>query len=422
MSIGNKRALALMFISPLFFTKRKLRLKAECGVILMRHTYWSLFVCSITHTFIHVFTMMHAALIPVFIKEFGLSIFEAGMLVSIPQALSVSISLPYGVIIDRMDPRKLIALSLLMSGFGGLAVSQAGGFLTLLLPLSFIPLSSMVYHPPALTIVSELFPERKRSKILGIHAVGGTMGVAIGPITLGLILENFGWRFSYLVWCIPVLLSALLLPSLPGVRPAAHKEMLAEEDSGVADESIGSSSKMIKRGFTLLLLAMGINSIGQQALSAYMTVYFVSMRSLSESSASLLYGISPFVGILGSLIGGFLGDRLGNRRWISAAYMGRIFVYTGIWLGPLWMLVAVYLMGGFFGVSTLGPLTSLVARFSPKRRRGLAYVIFMVFPSLMGSISPLIAAKLIEAYNINGLFPFAIILTSISILLLQKII
>ena len=32
----------------------------------MRHTYWSLFVCSITHTFIHVFTMMHAALIPVF--------------------------------------------------------------------------------------------------------------------------------------------------------------------------------------------------------------------------------------------------------------------------------------------------------------------------------------------------------------------
>jgi len=107
---------------------------------------------------------------------------------------------------------------------------------------------------------------------------------------------------------------------------------------------------------------------------------------------------------------------------MSAAYMGRIFVYTGIWLGPLWMLVAVYLTGGFFGGSTLGPLTSLVARFSPKKRRGLAYVIFMLFPSLMGSISPLIAAKLIELYDINGLFPFAIILTSISILLFQKII
>ena len=388
----------------------------------MRHTYWSLFVCSITHTFIHVFTMMHAALIPVFIKEFGLSIFEAGMLVSIPQALSVSISLPYGVIIDRIDPRKLIALSLLMAGFGGLAVSQAGNFLTLLLPLSLIPLSSTIYHPPALTMVSELFPEEKRSRILGIHAAGGTTGVAIGPITLGLILENFGWRFSYLVWCVPVLLSTLLLLSLPGVKPAARKEMLTEEDRDAADESIDSNSKMISRGFILLLIAMGVNSIGQQALSAYMTVYLVSIRSLSESSASLLYGFSPFVGILGSLVGGYLGDRLGNKRWMSAAYMGRIFVYTGIWLGPLWMLVAVYLTGGFFGGSTLGPLTSLVARFSPKKRRGLAYVIFMLFPSLMGSISPLIAAKLIELYDINGLFPFAIILTSISILLFQKII
>lgn len=390
--------------------------------ILMRHTYWSLFVCSITHTFIHVFTMMHAALIPVFIKEFGLSIFEAGMLVSIPQALSVSISLPYGVIIDRIDPRKLIALSLLMAGFGGLAVSQAGNFLTLLLPLSLIPLSSTIYHPPALTMVSELFPEEKRSRILGIHAAGGTTGVAIGPITLGLILENFGWRFSYLVWCVPVLLSTLLLLSLPGVKPATHKELLTEEDRGAADESIDSNSKMIRRGFILLLIAMSVNSIGQQALSAYMTVYLVSIRSLSESSASLLYGFSPFVGILGSLVGGYLGDRLGNKRWMSAAYMGRIFVYTGIWLGPLWMLVAVYLTGGFFGGSTLGPLTSLVARFSPKKRRGLAYVIFMLFPSLMGSISPLIAAKLIELYDINGLFPFAIILTSISILLFQKII
>jgi len=127
----------------------------------MRYMYWPLFICSVTHTFIHVFTMMHAALIPVFIKEFDLSIFEAGLLISVPQALSVSISLPYGIIIDKIDPRKLIALSLLMSGFGGLAVSQARSFFTLLIPLSFIPLSSTVYHPPALTMVSELFPRGK---------------------------------------------------------------------------------------------------------------------------------------------------------------------------------------------------------------------------------------------------------------------
>ena len=390
--------------------------------LLIRHTRWLLFVCTITHTFIHVFTMMHTALIPVFIKEFNLTIFEAGLLVSIPQAISVSISLPYGVIIDRIDPRKLIVLSLLMAGFGGLAVSQAGSFLMLLLPVSLIPLSSTIYHPPSLTIVSELLPEEKRNRILGIHAAGGTTGVAIGPITLGLIMERFGWRFSYLIWCVPALLSILLLFSLPKIKPAAHKEEAAKEDRDVEEgQRKNSGSKMIKRGFSLLLLAMGVNSIGQQALSAYMTTYLVSERSLSESAASLLYGMSPFIGILGSLVGGYMGDRLGNKRWMQAAYTGRILVYTGIWLGPLWTLVAVYLTGGFFQGSTLGPLTSLVAKFSPRRRRGLAYTIFLLFPSLMGSVSPLIAAKLIEFYGLTGLFPFAISLTMMSILLFQSL-
>jgi len=364
--------------------------------------------------------MMHTALIPVFIKEFSLSIFEAGLLVSIPQVLSISISLPYGFVTDRIDPRKLIALSLLISGFSGLFVSQAGSFLTLLLPLSFIPLSSTIYHPPALTIVSELFSEDRRSRVLGIHAAGGTTGVAIGPITVGLILERFGWRFSYLIWCIPVLFSTLLLLSLPSVKTTAFKETAAEEEKETRERR-GSVSKIIKRGFLLLLIAMGVSSIGNQALSAYMTTYLVTVRNLSESAASMLYGLSPFVGIVGSLVGGYLGDRLGSKRWISAAYMGRILVFTGVWLGPLWTLVAIYLTGGFFGGSTMGPLTSLVARLSPKRRRGLAYTIFMLFPSLMGSISPLIAARLIELYGITGLFPFAILLTATTILLLQTL-
>jgi len=389
-------------------------MKAGVVPILMRHTQWMLFVCSVTHTFIHVFTMMHTALIPVFIREFNLSIFEAGLLASIPQVLSILISLPYGLITDRIDPRKLIALSLLISGFSGLAVSQANSFLTLLLPLSFIPLSSTIYHPPALTIVSELFSEDRRSRILGIHAAGGTTGVAMGPITLGLIMMKFGWRFSYLIWCIPMFLSILLLFSLPGVKIAAYKEAAAEESKAVG-------LKIIKRGFLLLLLAMSVSSIGQQALSAYMTTYLVSVRNLSESAASLLYGLSPFVGILGSLIGGYLGDRIGNKRWLSASYIGRMLVYMGIWLGPLWMLVAIYPTGGFFTGSTMGPLTSLIARFSPKRRRGLAYSIFMLVPSLMGSFSPLIAAKLIETYGITGLFPFAILLMLTSILFLQTL-
>lgn len=367
--------------------------------------------------------MMHVALIPVFTREFELSIYEAGLLASIPQTISILISLPYGFITDRIDPRKLIALSLLITGISGLFASQSWNFVTLLASISFIPLSSSIYHPPALKMVSETFTDSRRSKALGIHGAGGTMGVAIGPVTLGLMLDRFGWRLSYLAWCIPVIFSALLTYTLPRKEVTAKLEATREESSPIMSENKKLTAVLngIERGYLLLLMAMGINSMGQQALSAYMTTYLVSVRELSESDASLLFGLNPFIGILGSLAGGYLSSKLESKNWLIITYISRAFIYSGIWLSPLWMLAPIYLLGGFFGGSTLPSLTALVADYSPGKRRGLAYTIFMLFPSLIGSISPIIAAWLIEAYDITGLFPFAMTLTLLSAFVLQTL-
>ena len=164
---------------------------------------------------------------------------------------------------------------------------------------------------------------------------------------------------------------------------------------------------------------MSVNGIGGQSVSTYMTTYLVAHRGLTESTASLIYGFNPFLGVLGALSGGYLAEHFSSKRWMTIAYIGGLIVLTGVWLSPLWILITVYLIGGFLGASTMGPSSSLVAEFSPRKRRGLAYTIFMVPFSLMGAISPMIAAKLIESYGIYALFPFAICLTMMSIGLLQ---
>jgi len=247
-------------------------------------------------------------------------------------------------------------------------------------------------------------------------------GVAIGPVTIGLMLDRFGWRLSYLVWCVPVIFSALLAYTLPRMETAMEREPTREEDLKTSvNKKLTAMLRKIERGYLLLLMAMAINNIGQKALSTYMTTYLVSVRGFSESAASLLFGLNPFIGILGSLVGGYLSGKFRSKRWLLIAYISRAFIYSGIWLSPLWMLAHIYLLGGFFGGSSLPASTTLVARYTPKKRRGLAYTLFMLLPSLIGSISPLIAAWLIEAYNITGLFPFAITLTFLSILILQTL-
>lgn len=56
-----------------------------------------------------------------------------------------------------------------------------------------------------------------------------------------------------------------------------------------------------------------------------------------------------------------------------------------------------------------------------RERRGLAYAVFMIPFSLVGAVSPMIAAKIIELSEISTLFPFAIYVSLASILLLQLI-
>jgi len=380
---------------------------------------WTLLACTLTHVFVHVFTFMHIALIPVFMAEFGLSILEAGLLASIPLVLSISISLPYGVVTDRIGPRKLIAASLLLSGLSGLALTQATDFYTLLLPLSFISISSTLYHPPALSVVSELLPETQRNRTLGIHGAGGTSGVAIGPITLGVLMGVFGWRFAYLIWVLPILLSLLFLFKLPKALTVASYEPEYEAGTKGEETSTHQHFRRTEYSYLLLLVAMTINGIGGQSALTYMTTYLVSIRGLSEALASLIYGLGSFVGILGSLSGGYLADRLGSKRWMIIAYFGGLMTFAAVYPGPLLALVALYLAGGYFAGSTMGPSTSLVAEFSTKEKRGLAYAIFMLPFSLMGAVSPMIGAKMIELYEISALFPFAICLSLVSILVLE---
>jgi MFS family permease len=179
-------------------------------------------------------------------------------------------------------------------------------------------------------------------------------------------------------------------------------------------------SRTLRYGYIILLLAMSVKGMGDRSLSTYMTTYLVSNRGLTRSMASLIYGFNPVLGILGSLSGGYLADRVGSKRWMILAYLGRAFVLAGMYLSPVYALIIIYFIGGYFGGSTMGPSSSLVASLSPRRRRGLAYAIFMLPFSLVGAISPMIAAQIIEAYNVAALFPFAIFLTLVSILLLKQ--
>jgi len=110
---------------------------------------------------------------------------------------------------DRFGRRPALLAGLagfaLASGIGAAMTSASG-----LVAVRFVMgASAAVIFPTTLSIITNAFPDRgERAKAIGLWGAVTGLGVAIGPVTGGLLLAHFGWP-SVFVALVPVALVAL---------------------------------------------------------------------------------------------------------------------------------------------------------------------------------------------------------------------
>src|SRR5690348_5042670 len=104
----------------------------------------------------------------------------------------------------------------LLIGLGGFAVSSLVGAAVTsaaaLIAVRFVMgVSAAVIFPTTLSIITNAFPDRgERAKAVGLWGAVTGLGVAVGPVTGGLLLAHFGWP-SVFVALVPVALIAAAL-------------------------------------------------------------------------------------------------------------------------------------------------------------------------------------------------------------------
>jgi len=361
---------------------------------------------------------MNMALIPMFIEEFGITTMQAGMLVTLPMLVSMVSSVISGMILSKWSHKPLMIISLLMMGSSALLVTATQGFLMLVLDLSLLTFASRLYCPAALSIVSESCEDcaQDRGKTVGFHVSIVMLGIASGPIFLGLIILHFAWRLAYLIFAIPLFLSVIPVAMI-GREPVEK----GEEVNTVGENGTVKVKSFITLGFILLLLALGFRSIGIQGVSTFMTTYFTTEKGLSKSISSILYGVGSAFGIIGVSFGGILSDRMGEKRWITITWTAGLLALLAFSLAPsIESLVLFFILYRIFNSGSIAPVMSLVARFTSKSRRGLGYMLYFFSSNLMSAFSPIIAAQIIEVFGIWYIFPSALIMLGFAILVIQK--
>ena len=268
-----------------------------------------------SHTLLHVYTNLPLALLPILIDEYELSILFASIVVAIPRVFSLVFSVPSGLLADRLGHTKLISFSLFLQVFGASLVILFPSVETIVLCFSLTALASTFYHPPALSAATNILPTDFLSRGLGFHGASGTLGVAIGPITLGLVLGWFGWTYVYLVWIIPVFIVAVVA-FFVNIRESS----VEEHDESKRKSLTTPLRDVLSVTFLSFLLLMLFRSAAGGTISTYLTTYLTESKGLNAGLASIIFGSSPLIGLVSVIIGGYVGDRLGWKKSLTSIF------------------------------------------------------------------------------------------------------
>jgi len=376
---------------------------------------YGLIVMTLTHTLTHVFGNLYTSSFPILRGEFNLTIYQLGLFAAIPPLFQALFSIPAGILTDKVGSRRMLLVSLFLAVGGSLLAASTFNAIMLIVAASLVYMNTTIYHPASYSFTTRLFRRSDRPKALGIHGAGGTFGVALGPLTLSLFLAlNLTWRHVYLFWAFPIALGALLVLRV--------REPKVENGNGAVEAleiEPGEATTLFTRSLLMFLVYTGIRTIAGQMVSTFMPLYIVDERGFSMEQMGLLVGSLSLTGLLAAPIGGYMAARFGSKRWLMASIAMSLFTLGLIPIvsGSAFFAV-LYIVYGFTGTLGMAPRSDLIANLTPRGQRGFGYALLFLPGSIMGAISPLIAAKLIDLFGMTGLFPISIAISIVGLAVL----
>ncbi len=288
------------------------------------------------------------------------------------------IALYTGWLMSRLGYRRLLLMSSIGVAAGTLGCTLVGGLAPLALLCFALGLFSGSISPTTQALIVRTFPGEARGRAMAIWGAGSTLGILLGALASGYLVEHLSWRAPFYI-CIPLALAAipLILRFVVDERRAAVR--LDPVEAAMLTAAVVALS-------ALLNLGDNYGWFSSPAMIALLGIFLGSgaiyLRHLRRSSGSMLdIGLLGNRGLaLASLVtlgvgffstGQFQTDMLGgvlsdSPELISLrSALGAVALTGGIMLGgrltgkvrpaPLAALAIAIALVGKLGFTAYGP-------------------------------------------------------------------
>ena len=154
-------------------------------------------------------TIVNVAL-PTLQRQFTASASDLQWIVDAYLLVFAAALLTMGTLGDRYGRKRALQGGLILFGGASAAVIFAGSVNQLIVLRVLMGLGAALIMPATLSIITNVFPREERGRAIGVWAGTAAIGIGLGPLAGGLLLEVFSWSSVFLV-NVPVAIVALLL-------------------------------------------------------------------------------------------------------------------------------------------------------------------------------------------------------------------
>ena len=363
-------------------------------------------------------------------EDLGLSSAQMGILGGLYFALTYTIlGIPIARFAERYNRVRIIGIALIIwSGFTALC-GTAANFATMAAYRFGVGIGEAGCSPPSHSLISDYYEPSKRASALSIYSFGIPLGAMFGAAIGGFLADWFGWRVAFFVVGLPGVILALVMwltvkEPPRGGSDLAENPALAEDVTPVYVrpkasflgelKEIGAVTKTLFFQWPVANMALGVTiaSFGSYGYGAFVPQYVYTTFPLSLGVTGLLVGLimSGFSSGVGTLVGGFLSDRLSKRSpvWYSLTPAIGLLIALPIYLfaftRPDWkVMFAVLLIPGIFHYTYLAPTFAVVQNAVPTYRRATATAILFFFLNLIAlGGGPTFTGTLVDTYAAYG--------------------
>ena len=153
-------------------------------------------------------TILNVAL-PTLQRDLDASSSQLQWIVDVYMLVFAGVLLTAGSLGDRFGRKRALTFGLAVFGLGSLGSALATSPELLIAMRGLMGVGGAFIMPSTLSILTATFPAHERGKAIGIWAGFSGIGIAIGPVTGGWLIEHADWSWIFLV-NLPVVVLALV--------------------------------------------------------------------------------------------------------------------------------------------------------------------------------------------------------------------